>query len=200
MSDGVEKHDAVVRHQLIYFGEELVVALDADVLEHANRHDAVKLLIELAIIPQLKLDTITDTGSLGAFYGKRVLLFRKRDAEDVNILHLREIDRKTTPPAADIEELLAWAQTQLRSNQPAFGPLRRFKCVVVILEVGARVEQAIVQKQAIKLIPDIVVVSDVLLRPANGVGLLEALELSRDGRDGPMKRARRPTRAVSVER
>src|SRR5690606_3189997 len=54
MANGVKDHHAVIGHELIDFSEELVVALHADVLEHSDRHDAVELLVQDAIVLQFE--------------------------------------------------------------------------------------------------------------------------------------------------
>ena len=54
------------------------------------------------------------------------------------------------------------------------------RTLVVIEEIGARVLHALIEKQAVEIVSEIVVVRDVLLCLANGVCLLEALEAARD--------------------
>ena len=75
VSDGVQQNHAIVRHQLVHFCEELVIALHTDVLKHAHRYNAIEPLLELAVVPQLKSDAVADTCHLSALYGKSVLLF-----------------------------------------------------------------------------------------------------------------------------
>ena len=47
-------------------GEELVVPADADVLEHADRDDAVEGLADIAIVLQPKFDPVGETHLAGA--------------------------------------------------------------------------------------------------------------------------------------
>ena len=52
--------------------------------------------------------------------------------------------------------------------------------LVVVEEIGARVLHALIEKQAVEIVSEIVVVRDVLLCLADWVCLLEALEAARD--------------------
>jgi hypothetical protein len=54
----MEHHHPIVLEQASNLGEELVIMIDADVLEHAHRDDAVELLGDVAIILQSKLDSV----------------------------------------------------------------------------------------------------------------------------------------------
>ena len=55
-------------------GEELVIMVDADVLEHADRDDAVERLGDVAIVLQPKFDLIGEPGLAGAGGGDGELL------------------------------------------------------------------------------------------------------------------------------
>ena len=46
LADRVQKHHAVGLQEVAALGEEFVVMLGADVLEHADRDDAVELAVE----------------------------------------------------------------------------------------------------------------------------------------------------------
>ena len=48
------ERDAVLGQQLAHLAEEGGVVVDADVLEHADRDDAVELAVDLAVVLQLE--------------------------------------------------------------------------------------------------------------------------------------------------
>ena len=48
----MQQRDAVVGEKLCALAEEGVVKADADMLEHADRHDAVEAALDIAIIHQ----------------------------------------------------------------------------------------------------------------------------------------------------
>ncbi len=58
MADRVQQHHAVVLHQRVHLGEELAVVMHADVLEHADRDDAVEAFGHLAIVLQAEANTV----------------------------------------------------------------------------------------------------------------------------------------------
>ena len=53
-ADRMQQHHAVVGEQLGAFAEEGVVVIDADMLEHADRNDAVERSLHVAIVLQLE--------------------------------------------------------------------------------------------------------------------------------------------------
>ena len=83
-ADRVQQHHAVVGEQLGAVAEEGVVVADADMLEHADRDDAVE------VSPARRDSPAGGTRraparlfSAGALVGDRKLLARQRDAGDV---------------------------------------------------------------------------------------------------------------------
>ena len=55
-ADRMQQHHAVVGEQVGAFAEERVVVADADMLEHADRDDAVEPLRDVAVVLQAELD------------------------------------------------------------------------------------------------------------------------------------------------
>ena len=62
----MEQHHPIVLEQSADFGEEFVVPVDADVLEHADRDDAVEGFADIAIVLQPKFDPVGETRLAGA--------------------------------------------------------------------------------------------------------------------------------------
>src|ERR1700729_2213107 len=65
-ADGMEKHHPIVLEQSPDLGEEFVVPDDADVLEHADRDNAVEGFADIAIVLQPKFDPVGETRLPGA--------------------------------------------------------------------------------------------------------------------------------------
>ena len=63
--------------------------------------------------------------------------------------------------------------------------------LVVVEEVGARILHALVEEELVEVVAEVVVVRDVLLRLADRVGLLEALQAARDLAQHLLQRVRR---------
>ena len=99
----MQQHDAVVGEQLRALAEERVVVIDADMLEHADRDDAVERPVDVAIVLQLEARALGQALFRGALVGDGVLLLRQRDAGHVGAGDLGEIEPKAAPAAADVE-------------------------------------------------------------------------------------------------
>src|SRR5580704_4584963 len=65
-ADGMEKHHPIVLEQSTDFGEEFVVPADADVLEHADRDNAVEGFAHIAIVLKPKFNPVRETRLAGA--------------------------------------------------------------------------------------------------------------------------------------
>ena len=79
----MQHHDAVVAEQLRALAEERLVMIDADMLEHADRDDAVERPVDVAVVLQLEAGAVDETFLRRAAVGDAVLLLRQRDAGDV---------------------------------------------------------------------------------------------------------------------
>ena len=106
-ADRMQDHDAVRLQQRRAFVEEGAVVVDADMLEHADRDDAVEALREVAVVPDLEMNAVFQPFRAGAFGGDRVLFGRQRDAEHVGLEALGEIEPEPAPAGADVEHVLA---------------------------------------------------------------------------------------------
>ena len=156
-------------------------------LEHADRDDAIEALVQSRGSPQLEAATRSATPAAFARSTASACcsfdsvtpehVARPRSARDRSRAHPSRSRCRAPAAPACRSSLAAISRHLLRC-----GCLER---IVVMLEVGARVEQPLVQEQAVELVADVVVVGDVLLRPADRVRLLEALELARDTRRAP---------------
>src|SRR3546814_14772847 len=58
--DGVEQEHAVIGEQAGDLLEESVVEADTDMLEHADRDDAIELARHVAVVLQTKIDAVRD--------------------------------------------------------------------------------------------------------------------------------------------
>ncbi len=131
MADGMDKRYAIVRHQVVQLGEELVVVGHAHMLEHADGNDAVEGLGHLAVILQPELHTVRQTHLFGAFGGQFLLFGRQGDAHNLHVFHRRQIERHVAPATADIQHGLARFQVQLGGDQTqlvALGLFQQTRC------------------------------------------------------------------------
>ena len=118
--------------------------IDADMLEHANRHDAVERAGDIAIVLQLEACVLAEAFFGRALIGDRMLLFRQRDAGDVGAANFGEIKPKPAPAAADVEHaqimsIFVRPEPQLGGQMPLLGELGIVERLIGLLEIGAAV-------------------------------------------------------------
>ena len=178
VADRVQQHDAVVGHQRVHLGEELAVVVHADVLEHADRDDAVEAVRR----PRGSRAARSGRGRTGP--AARAFSLESACCSFDSVTPVtstssmrREIERQIAPAAADIEDLAGPA------SRLSLAAIRRslFCCacserLVVVEEIGAGILHALVEEELVEVVAEVVVVRDVLLRLADRVGLLEALQ------------------------
>ncbi len=162
LDDRVQQHHAVGGQHAVSHLEERVVAVEAEVLERADRHDAVHGFVEL--LPALQkhpfgartrraVEQLLDVG---------LLVLRQGEPDDVHVVLLDRAHQRRAPAAADVEQRHVRLQAQLAQRQVDLGDLSLLKRHVVALEVRAAVGLRGVQEQPIEVVGQVVVVLDVL--------------------------------------
>src|SRR3546814_18569549 len=97
--DGVEQRDSVIGHAVAHHLAEAAVVGQADMLEHADRDDAVELPGEGAIIDTLELHPVGNARLGGPALGHGALLLRQADAPPVHLGAPVEVERNPAPAA-----------------------------------------------------------------------------------------------------
>ena len=151
----------------------------ADMLEHAHRNDTVEAILHLAIIQKLKADPVAQAHGARFLVSEGMLLFRQGDASHIHVGHRSEIERQVSPAASDIENAQTRLHVELGGEEPELVLLRLLETLFVVEEIGAGILHTFVEKQAVEIVAEIVVVGDVFLCLTDGIKLLEALEPSR---------------------
>ncbi|MNE07697.1 hypothetical protein D3C80_1003270 [compost metagenome] len=153
--------------------EVLLIIGRADVLEHADRDDAVEGLVQVAIVLQPELGPVRQAARRRAFVGRAVLFGRQGDAGDSRSA-LGHRQAQAAPAAADVQRALSRRQQQLVDQPPLLGDLGLIQGRVRRLEEGAGILQVLVQKQPIEVDRQVIVVVDVAAGVQPVVGLLRA--------------------------
>ncbi len=96
-ADRMQHHDPVVGEQFSAASEIGFVEIDADMLEHADRHDAVERTWDVAIVLKQELGRLRQILLGGAGIRRLQLFCRERDAGDVSAGHFRQIQAKAAP-------------------------------------------------------------------------------------------------------
>ena len=149
---------------------------DADMLEHADRDDAIVLPGGLAIVEQLEVHAVGKAGIGGAALRHFELLGREGEAGDGDAAFAREIEREAAPAAADIEHALPRLEQQLRRDMALLVGLRFLDRLVGRQEIGAGVLPVAVEEEIVEHVGEIVVMRHVLARAVQGIVLLEDAE------------------------
>src|SRR5262249_47054146 len=134
-TDRMEHHHAVVGENLPAFGEKRIIEASAHMLEHADRNDAVEGAAGIAIVESLKGDLAGQPAFFSALACDCELLLRKRNAGDAGVAHLRCIERKPAPAAADVKKPMPLLDQQLCRQVPLLGELRIIEALLRSLEI-----------------------------------------------------------------
>ena len=158
LHDRVQQHFAAVGgKRLIGLLEEVVVAVGAEVLERADRHDPVDRLVEL--LPALQQYPL---GAGAVRLGEPLLdvgllVLAQRQPDDVDVVFLDRPHHGRAPAATDVEQRHAGLEVKLAQRQIDLGDLRLFQRDVVGLEVGAAVGLGRVEEQPVEVVGQVVV-------------------------------------------
>ena len=137
--DAVQQHGAIGGQQLISPREELAVAVITEVLEWADRDDAVHRFVE----PFPSLEQYPGRpGAAGCGeqpFDIGLLVAAQCERDDVDVEARLRAQRGSPPPAADIEQRHTRLQTEFVQGQINLGDLGLLQAHVVTLEVGAAV-------------------------------------------------------------
>ena len=175
-ADRMQQHDAVVGQKLLHLGEVFDVVRRADMLEHADRDDAIVAAVLLAIVEQLEAHPVGDAAFQGSAARHGVLLLGERDAGHVDAVLLAQEQAQPAPARADVEHLLAGLKQHLGRNVLLLEELRLLERLVAVLEVGAGVLPVAIEEEVVELVLEIVVVGHVALSPADRIVLLQQPE------------------------
>ena len=171
------------------FAEEGLVKPDADMLEHADRHDAIEVAVDVAIIHQPERRILRAAALERPVLRALELLLRQRDAGDPRAGNFGEIERKAAPAAADIEHRGAGFDAQFGREMPLLGELRIVERQIRRFEIGAAILLVAVEKQRIEPAVEIVVVRHVVAGAGPQIQLLQAAEqIAHEPRQRPIRR------------
>src|SRR5450631_3522414 len=178
--------------------EILVETRHADMLEHADRYDAVEWPLDVAIVLQAEVDVAVAAQLLRTLRCDRLLLPRKRDAGNFSSGGLGKIKPQTAKAATDIQRLMSLVDQQFGGDMALLGELRLLQALAGPLEIGAGILPIRVQKEIGKPMVQIVMACDILGRPESVVALMEIS--NRDARPVPIGDPRRAGSGDQVAR
>ncbi len=170
----MEEHHPIVFELAMSGGEIFVVAIDADMLEHADRDDAVKGFLDVAVILQPKFDAVGKIRLPGALGCDGELLAGQGDAGDLRSGDAGEIERHAAETAADVERRRAVLWQKLGGDVPLLCGLRVVERLAGIFEIGAGVLAVRIEEEIVETRIEVVVTCDVAPRAPPVVALMQA--------------------------
>ena len=119
-ADGMEKRNPIGIEPIPHHIEEAPIMGQPHMLEHSHRHDPVECLGDVTVVLQAELDPIAGIFRQRTGLGDFDLAFRQADAHDLHAVGSAEKQRKTAPPAADVEYSLTRTKAQLFADERHF--------------------------------------------------------------------------------
>ncbi|CAI8451884.1 MAG: Uncharacterised protein [SAR116 cluster bacterium MED-G04] len=156
--DGVDQPQPVLIEATADAVKEIPVMLLADMFQHPDRNNPVKLAFFMAIILQLKADI--GVGCLGAVAGLLQLLFGQRDAFD-GLRHAGQMQCHAAPAGTDIQHGIFWPEPEFTGDMILFTPLRLINADPVLIKIGTGILPVLIQKKPIEIIAEIIMMTDV---------------------------------------
>ena len=173
-ADRMQQRHPVRRQQLAQFAEKHRILVDADMLEHADRDDAVVVPALLAVVAQIKPHPVGQPGGGGAPIRDLELFLGQGQPGDVGAALAGQVQRQPAPARADIEHPLSRPEQQLRRDVALLVLLRGVDVVVRRAEIGAGILPVAIEKQLVELVRQIVMMRHVAPRPRHRVVLVHA--------------------------
>ena len=137
-------------------GVDLVVA---DVLDHADRGDGIERSRELAPVHHLHVYAIGETRRLDVLARELSLGRGQRHGLDEDTVATRRVDRERAPATADVEDMLALAQSELLAHELELGLLRLLERARPAREDRAAVGHRAIEEEGEEFVGDVVVVA-----------------------------------------
>jgi hypothetical protein len=100
----VQQHHTVGGERLVGHLEEVGVAVTSEMLEGADRHDAIHLFVELFPAPQQHALASRGGMLVQTLLHVRLLIAAQRQTDDVDVIALERTNDRGAPPAPDIEQ------------------------------------------------------------------------------------------------
>ena len=172
------------------FAEESVVEADADMLEHADRDDAVELALDVAVVDQAELDVLRRLRS-------RARAARRASCSSDSVMPVTRApqtrrDRAQGRPSRSRCRARCGRVTEASPRVPFLGELGVVERLVRALEIGAAVLLVGVEEQRVEPAVEIVVVGDLAARAGARIELLRAPQQAAISRGGSPRAAAAP--------
>jgi hypothetical protein len=152
----VQQHPPVGWQSLVGHPEKRRVALVAEMLERADRHDAINGFVELFPAPQQHTKTARGVHRVEHLLHVRGLVLAQRQPHDIDVIFLDGALHRRAPTTAHVQQRHARLQAQLAQRQVDLGQLGLLERHVLTLEVRTAVGLRRIQEQPEKAVRQVV--------------------------------------------
>ncbi|EGO95883.1 hypothetical protein APM_1296 [Acidiphilium sp. PM] len=176
-ADRVQQGNPVRLQAPLHRGKETRIIRHADMLEHADRHDAVEFAGHRPVVHQFETDAIGEPLRLGAAACLRELFLGKGDPGHPRAIVARQGQRHAAPAAADVENFqVRPVEQQLGGDMPLLRRLCLVDRLVAARKIAAGILPVTIEEQRVEPAVQIIVMRDVALRAAGIVELRQRAE------------------------
>lgn len=141
------------------------IQLLSDMLAHLDGTDRVegrrrRQVAEVAVVLQTNLDAVGQAAVGGASDGEIALLSRQRDTGGAHAVALCRVQDQRSPATPDIQQMHAWFQAELATDQIQLRGLRIVQRLARVGEIGRRVRHVVVEQQPVEVVGQVVMMGD----------------------------------------
>src|SRR5215831_14720230 len=147
------------------------VVLDADVLEHSDRHEGVVLTGDVAVIVLDVLETIGEALACRPLACPANLLVRDVEGAHAYAVMARHVHRQHPPATSGLDHALAGPEAKLAAHVVHLRDLRLIERGGRLGVVRTGVRHGRAEPQLVERVADVVVVMDVVPRANEGVAV-----------------------------
>ena len=168
-SDVLQRHHSVRLEQRVELAAIRGEVAVAERFHHFDGDDLVELAIQPPVVLQQDVHAVRDALALEALLGEIKLRLRDGDGRDAAAVRLHRVAREAAPAAADFQHVVAALDVEFAAKCVVFFKLRDFQRVVRRGENGAAVSHRGVEPELVKLVPEVVMLGDILLCSAHAI-------------------------------
>src|SRR5262249_25312654 len=166
-----------------------------DMLEHADRHDAVEAAVDLAVVHEMELRPPAQAALCRPLHRKLVLFSGEGHADHLGAASFRQIEPEPAPARADIEHAHAGLDAELGGEVALLGKLGLLERAVRRLEIGTGILPVTVEEKIVDAPVDVVMMRHMPAGEADGIALMKSAQrpanLQRDLHPGGRRDYRR---------
>ena len=185
--DVLQGEQAVVLEQAVALAEVTVHIALADGFEHLDGNDFVEAARDIAVVLDADLRVVADALADEAFAAVVVLGLREGEGGDLAAVFLHRVTGEAAPARADFKDVVSGLEAERAAERLILCGLRILDGLLGRGPDAARIGHGFVEPEFVKVVPEVVVVGDVLAAALAGIAserVLEAIAESQEVQRG----------------